>query len=582
MNEHQSYFSSYYIKVNGQDLPAAQLDWVQSVTVEQNVHLPALCTIVFHDTSPSQGGQGPLHFDLTDQNILPIGAEIDVSMGRDQKPVSIFNGEVTAHDLDIAYGAAPELVVRAYDRAHRLQRGRFSRSFLNMTDGDIAAKIARESGLQPEVDATSQVYDYVFQNNQTNLEFLQERAHRIGYEVYVDGTKLRFVKPHIADDATLKLELWADMLHAHVHMTSAGQVQEVTVRCWDAKAKKTIMGRATTGTATARGGGQQSGADLAKPFGTASMTVTRRPVQSQAEADALAQALADDLAGGAIHLDAEVKGNPLLRPGQMVGLAALGDRFSGQYYVTAATHRTGHDHPYTTAFTVGGRRSGSLLELLAGSTSYNGHGIGAAMAIGIVTNNKDPDGLGRVKVQLPWLADDETDWARVVAPSSGAGRGFYWLPEVNDEVFVAFEHGDVQRPHVIGGLWNSQDKPPKGNSDVVDGSGNVTQRIIKSRSGHTITLDDTSGSGALTIADSSGNNVITIDTASNKITLSAQGDLDLKAGGNVSVQAQGNCTINASGNCDIEATGNAKMSGAQISVEAEATCAVKGAMVTLN
>lgn len=592
------------VKVNGQELPENQLKKVSSITVEQNLYLPDACTIVFRDAGMGQGDQQPFHFGLADQNILPIGAEVEVGMGRNQEAKKIFNGEVTAHELDVAYGKAPMLVVRAYDRAHRLQRGRFSRSFLNMTDSDIAAKIARESGLRPHADSTSQVYPYVLQNNQTNLEFLHERANRLGYEVYVDGTTLHFDKPHVKDGAAGGMELWKDALRAHVRLTSVGQVKDVTVKSWDPKAKQPILGRATQGTEAAQLGKPQNSSDLAGTFGDASMTVTHHPVQTQAEADALAQALADDLAGSAVQLETEARGNPNLRPGQVVSLDTLGDRFSGQYYITGTRHHSAPNHPYTTVVTVSGRRSGSLLELLAGSTRQNGHGVGVTVAIGIVTNNKDDQGLGRVKVKLPWLADDETDWARVMTPSGGSGRGFYWLPEVNDEVLVAFEHGDAQRPFILGGLWNGQDKPPKGNSDVVDGSGKVTKRIIKSRTGHTITLDDTDGSGSITIVDSSSNNTITIDTSNNKITLNAKGDLELKAGGDVkvsgqsiSVQAQQDCEIKATGdakvsgngisvdaqsNCEIKANANAKVSGALIAVEAQGQCSIKGAMVNLN
>jgi len=99
------------------------------------------------------------------------------------------------------------------------------------------------------------------------------------------------------------------------------------------------------------------------------------------------------------------------------------------------------------------------------------------VTVGIVTNNKDPDGLGRVKATLPWMADQiETDWARVVTPMAGGSRGVYFLPEVDDEVLVAFEHGDPGSPYVLGGLWNGKDKPPESNSD-----GKNDLRTIKSR-----------------------------------------------------------------------------------------------------
>ena len=133
--------------------------------------------------------------------------------------------------------------------------------------------------------------------------------------------------------------------------------------------------------------------------------------------------------------------------------------------------------------------------------------------VGVVTNNEDPDGLGRVKVRFPWLAGDdvaaESNWARVATPMAGPDRGLYFLPEVDDEVLVAFEHGKVEFPYVLGALWNGTDAPPETNDGAND------RRTIKSRSGHVITLDDTDGAEKIEITDSSGNNSIVISTADN-------------------------------------------------------------------
>ena len=108
------------------------------------------------------------------------------------------------------------------------------------------------------------------------------------------------------------------------------------------------------------------------------------------------------------------------------------------------------------------------------------------VTIGIVTNNKDEDGLGRIKVKFPLLSEtDESYWARVLSPMAGKERGLYCLPEIEDEVLVAFENGMIDRPYILGGLWNGVDKPPESNKE------GVNRRLIKSYSGHTIVLDDT-------------------------------------------------------------------------------------------
>ncbi len=136
---------------------------------------------------------------------------------------------------------------------------------------------------------------------------------------------------------------------------------------------------------------------------------------------------------------------------------------------------------------------------------------------GIVTNNKDPDGLGRLKVQFPWLSDkNESDWVRVATLMSGKQMGSFFLPEVNDEVLVAFEHGDINRPYVIGCLWNGKAPPPETNKD---GKNNI--RTIKSRSGHEIRFDDTKQKEKVEIKTKSGHNFL-LDDKSGKEQISIQ------------------------------------------------------------
>lgn len=167
-------------------------------------------------------------------------------------------------------------------------------------------------------------------------------------------------------------------------------------------------------------------------------------------------------------------------------------------------------------------------------------GVIAGVVVGVVTNNQDPSGMGRVKVKFPWLSDtDESNWARVAVPMAGKGKvGIYFLPDVDDEVLVAFEHGRVDSPFVIGALYNGKDEPPADNSD---GKNNV--RIIKSRSGHTITLDDTDGSEKITIADGKQKSTITFDAAKGSLAITSQGDVTVTAKGNVTLQGDGDVAI---------------------------------------
>ncbi len=192
------------------------------------------------------------------------------------------------------------------------------------------------------------------------------------------------------------------------------------------------------------------------------------------------------------------------------------------------------------------------------------------VVVGVVTDNKDPDKLGRVKVKIPRLsADDESNWARVISFMGGKQMGGFFLPEVNDEVLVAFEYGDINIPYVLGSLWNGKDSPPLTNDD-----GKNNFRIIKSRSGHVIRLDDTDGQEKIEIVDKSENNKITIDTKEKKISITSDKDIEISApNGKVTIKAndfevksQASAKIEASSSMDLKASGTTTIKGATVNI----------------
>lgn len=195
-------------------------------------------------------------------------------------------------------------------------------------------------------------------------------------------------------------------------------------------------------------------------------------------------------------------------------------------------------------------------------------GFARGLAVALVTQNQDPDGLGRVRVRFPWFDERESFWARLATPMAGKDRGLVLIPEVDDEVLVGFEREDLRFPYVLGGLWNGVDKPPYDNSD-----GNNDTRMFKSRKGHTLTFDDGSqgvvelkhengGLVKLTddgiLVDDGQGNKISIDNKSGAMKLEASGTLEIKG-----------ATIT------IEATGT-------LELKANATMTIKGALVNIN
>jgi uncharacterized protein involved in type VI secretion and phage assembly len=189
-----------------------------------------------------------------------------------------------------------------------------------------------------------------------------------------------------------------------------------------------------------------------------------------------------------------------------------------------------------------------------------------------VVSELDPQTAGRVRVRFPHLGMVESDWCPVVTPMGGPGRGLVFLPEKDDHVVLALEHGDTNRGFVLGAVWDVSQKPPAGAGKPAEN--NV--RFVRSRSGHQVRLDDTKGKERIEVVDKDGARKVVIDTAAKKVQVVCDsGDVEVTAGsGAVSVKAGGAVTVEG-------ATVTIKATGA-MTVEAGGTLTLKGAMVNIN
>jgi uncharacterized protein involved in type VI secretion and phage assembly len=197
---------------------------------------------------------------------------------------------------------------------------------------------------------------------------------------------------------------------------------------------------------------------------------------------------------------------------------------------------------------------------------------------------------------FPWLpkykdADLASNWARLSAPMAGKERGVFFTPEIDDEVLVGFEHGDVNHPYIVGVLWNNTDKPPQGTAAILaSDKKKVNQRVIRSRSGHLVILDDTEGEEQIIIRDKTEKNSIIINSKDNAMTIKAEGDLTIEAGGKLIVKSKGDMSlesqakgnIKTSSDLALEATGNSKLTGAQLALEGKSKSELKGAQVAVK
>jgi phage protein D/phage baseplate assembly protein gpV len=584
-----------YIKIGGQDVPKAFEDAILEIIVDTSLYLPSMFTIKLMDPT----------LKWVDDASLDIGKEVQIQMKASesegaQQAATLIKGEITALEPHFSPGGETALTIRGYDKSHRLHRGKKTRTWLKIKDSDLARRVASEAGLTPQVDTTSTTYDYVLQNNQTNMEFLMARAERIGYQVYSAEGTLYFKK----GDATLAtgpdLVYLENLLSFQPCWTSSGQADKAIVRGWDPKGKAAIESQQMPSTSLNQGGMTQTGGAKAQAaFSSAEAVVVARPVFTAAEAGELSTGLANDIGREFVQAEGVCEGDPKVKAGCKVNVKKVGTRFSGNYLVTSATHLYTIEG-YTVQFSITGREPNTLSHLLA---SGNGHvedsGLMQGVVTAMVTNVKDPEDLGRVKVKYPWLGTSpeiESDWLRIASPMAGAQRGFMILPEVNDEVLVAFEHGDVHRPYIVGALWSRTDNPPKKNSEAVGADGKVNQRVLKTRaghliilddkqgeeqisiaskSGHTVILDDKSGSENITVKDKTGNNKMVIDSTKNSMTIDVNGDFVVNAKGKITLQSMQDMTLDSKAQAKFNSTG-------PMNIESKAPAALKGLKVDVN
>jgi len=211
----------------------------------------------------------------------------------------------------------------------------------------------------------------------------------------------------------------------------------------------------------------------------------------------------------------------------------------------------------------------SLIEPLPRETLLEAGGAAKGLAVAVVRQNKDDSGQGRVRVSYPWHSQPQDSyWARVAMPMGGKDRGVYFIPEVGDEVLVAFERGDVRFPYVLGSLWNGKDTSPAKNDD-----GHNDVRMIKTRKGHKLTFDD--GSKGLVRLELDDGKKLEIDDNGIKLDDGNGNSLEIASqGGSITLQAATSLSFKAP-KIELQATGS-------LDLKAGATCTISGALVRVN
>lgn len=573
-----AYTSWPQLEIDGNALTEALLPKLSSVIVDHHLHLPDMFSVVFDD-----GAQ-----DVITKGLLHVGSAVRITatgLGQNDSQL-LLSGEVTSLEAEYASGR-DQTIVRGYDKSHRLHRGRKTESYQNVKISDVAQTVASRAGLDiGTIDDTGPVLPHVSQANVTDWEFLKARARELGYELGVADGKFFFRKPvasstapepgDAASTGAEQLVYGRDLVNFRPRLTSSAQVSQVNVRAWDPATKSVLVGSATAGTTHVQV--QDDPTAIAQPFGSPSFLVHDRPLATQSDVDGAAQSVAEQLGSAFAEAEGVAAGNPRLRAGTAVSVSQVADHFSGRYTLTRTRH-VFDDDGYRTEFQVSGRQDRTLLGLTSlgatnGTASAGGQPI-SGVFVGQVTNNDDPNNLGRVKLQFPWLSDSyELDWARVTQVGAGPQSGVMFIPEVGDEVLCSCEFGDMRRLYVLSGLHNGQDTPDLGD-ELIDG-GAVKRRGIVSRKGHKLVFFDDDSKSGIALLSSDGNLRISLNETNGEIHIHCQGKVTIDTdSGDIAINSGGDLTLTAQGNVDVNGQGGVK-------VETSAILEMSGELIKLN
>lgn len=520
----QYYAPDFLIKIQGLTLESDVTRAVIDLTYDNDLDTADIFTLRLNNAD--------LRF--TDSALFNVGKAVEIHMGYVGNLHPMMLGEISAVNPSFPQGGAPTLTITGYDKSHRLRQNRPARfAFRYMNDSAIAAQIAAENLLIPVVDPAPMPIRESVQQTGSDWALLKELADRNFFHVYVYWDKLyvRLPRPQ-TEMVTLK---WGKNLSSFSsRLSTSGQFGIQEVRGYDYKLAQKIV---TILPAIALGTDLD---DIIERLGSSFIdqlvnfgkyVIRDQPVENYLDATVLAKSILMQLLQGLYEGSGNCIGIPELRAGDMVEIRGVGKRFSGKYTLSKVTH-TINESGYQTRFEVSQKYNTALLQSLrrriSESPSPNRQERINGVVIGIVENNVDREGLGRVQLSFPHLSDvNVSNWARIATLMAGGNPenswGTYFLPDRGDEVLVVFDQGDINRPIVIGSLWNGQARPPERNTGLNE------KKVIKTKTGMLIMFDETPGSEKLILEDKMGS-MIKMDSVTGDILIQAKGNVTIKSG----------------------------------------------------
>lgn len=565
---------TFKVLSGGTELPGKY--GVKNIVVEKEVNrIPYARIVILDGSAPEQD------FKLSNENLLIPGKEIEITAGYHSEEETIFKGVVVKHNLKIRNGSS-YLIIECRDKAVKMTLGRKSKYFYESTDSDIIEELISNNGLTADVEASANSHQELIQYRASDWDFMVTRAQANGKLCFVDDGTIKVAKPELSGDAIETVSFGSSLHEFDGEIDARDQFNKITSTSWSYTDQELIETEAQDPAINLNG--NLSSGDLAAVFGIEDLqlkhggNITQEELQDWSDAKATFQQLAK------IKGTAKFQGIASVKPGVLLTLEGVGNRFNGKIYITGVRHVIADGNWLVDAqFGLSPTWFSETYDV----SEMPGSGIIPSISglhIGVVSQlESDPDGEDRILVQIPIInSEEEGIWARVATLDAGENRGSFFRPEIGDEVIIGFINDDPNDAVVLGMLNSSAKPAPIVASDDNNEKGFVTRSEMKmifnddkisytlqTPAGKKVILDE--DADIIKIEDEHSN-VLTFN--SDGITMESAGDIKIKASGDVNIEGA-NINVKASAQLKAEGSSGSELSSGAVTV-------VKGSQVKIN
>jgi len=526
-------------------------------------------------------------FAVSDAADFIPGNKIELKVGRDGKQVSVFKGVIVKHGIRASENGNACLHLDCRDEAVSLTLGRKNKYFREITDSDAIQQVL--AGKAGSLESTSITHKELVQYYCTDWDFVLSRAEMNSCVLLVQDGKVNMVKPKLEGSPTITLVYGATIEEFEAEMDARTQWQEVSASAWSYKDQ--AVKQNATSSVPFNEAGNLTGANLAKIVSPAKLELRHSGLISEPELKAWTDSVMLKSRMAKIRGRAKIKGSPDTKPGDTVELKGLGARFNGLVYVSGVRHEY-VDGIWSTQLQFGispewFHHKPELIETPAAGMMPAVHGL----QIGVVVQlENDPDGEDRIQVKMPMTDNnDKGTWARMASLDAGNDRGYFFRPEIGDEVIVGFVNDDPRFAVVLGMLHSSNKPAPVQAKDTNHIKGLVTRSKMKTMfddenkvmrmetpAGNFVELSEKDK--AITIQDQHGN---MIKMESGGITIKSPKDIKMEATGSFSLKAGTDMKIEGL-NVTGKASASLELSSSKAKIAASAMLELTGGMVKIN